>query len=103
MARPLGKDAESVRGSTPHPMNPGLTAADEEIIKRVEKVAQDKGWKMSEVALTWLRSKGAIPIAGFNSIRRVEDADGLRGKSLTEEECKFLEEPYVPRPILGHW
>ncbi|KAL1592793.1 hypothetical protein SLS60_011209 [Paraconiothyrium brasiliense] len=102
LARPLGK-GDSIRATTPHPMTPALTHADKEIIKRVEKVAGDKGWTMSEVALTWLRGKGAIPIVGFNSVSRVGEAAGLKDKELSEEEKVFLEEPYVPKNILGHW
>jgi aryl-alcohol dehydrogenase-like predicted oxidoreductase len=101
LARPLGK--ETARSSTPHPMNPPSTPADEEIIRRVEKVAKDKGWKMSEVALLWVRGKGAIPIVGCNSPSRVEDVIGLKGKALTDEEIKFLEEPYVPKNVQGHF
>jgi aryl-alcohol dehydrogenase-like predicted oxidoreductase len=101
LARPLGQN-DSVRAKTPHPMNPVLTPADEEIIRRVEKIAAVKNWKMSQVALTWLRSKGAIPIVGFNSVNRVDDACSLRGVSLTDEEVKFLEEPYIPKQIQGH-
>ncbi|KAJ4305171.1 hypothetical protein N0V90_000702 [Kalmusia sp. IMI 367209] len=102
LARPVGK-GDSVRATTPHPMTPVLTEADKEIIRRAEKVAGDKGWSMSEVALTWLRSKSAIPIVGFNSVARVKDVAGLRGKVLTDEEKNFLEEPYVPKNIYGHF
>lgn len=102
LARPLGS-ANSIRSKTPGPMTTALTPADEEIIRRVEKIAADKGWTMSQVALTWVYGKGAIPIVGFNSVDRVDDTCGLRGKTLTEEEVKYLEEPYVPKNIIGHW
>jgi aryl-alcohol dehydrogenase-like predicted oxidoreductase len=101
LARPLGQD-ESTRAKTPTPMAFGLTDADDEIIRRVEELAGKKGWKMSHVALAWLREKGAVPIQGFNSIKRIDEACELRGKSLTEEDVKFLEEPYKPKPIFGH-
>lgn len=76
------------------PMSP----ADKEIIKRVEEIANKKGWKMGQVALVWLLEKGTIPVVGFNSVARVEETAQLRGKKLTEEEIKYLEEPYVPKP-----
>lgn len=57
---------------------------------------------MSSVGLTWLRQKGAIPITGISSIKRVEEAGELRGKQLSEEEMSFLEEPYVPKKVSGH-
>jgi aryl-alcohol dehydrogenase-like predicted oxidoreductase len=102
LARPVGSET-STRSKLPVTHDNGLTPADEEIIRRVEKMATDKGWKMSQVALTWLIGNGAIPIVGFNSISRIDDACELRGKSLTEEERKHLDEPYVPKLVAGHW
>ena len=101
LARPLGYD-KSVRSKRPSGHHSGLTPADEEIIKRVEQLAGEKGWKMSEVALTWHKSKGSVPIVGLNSVDRVEEMRGLRQKSLTDEEVKWLEESYVSRPMAGH-
>ena len=101
LARQVGYN-ESARSKMPSPMIPGLTEADEEIIRRVEDLAGKKGWKMSHVALAWLKSKGATPIVGFNSVKTVDEACDLRGKTLTEEEVKYLEEPYVPKVIIGH-
>lgn len=102
LARPLGFDG-SVRSKTPSPMGSGMAEADEEIVRRVEKMAGEKGWAMSVVALLWLRSKGAVPIVGFSSVERIDEACGIRRKSLTEEEIKFLEEPYVPKAVVGHF
>jgi aryl-alcohol dehydrogenase-like predicted oxidoreductase len=39
-----------------------------EIANRVRKVAADKGWKMSQVALTWINEKVSSPIVGFSSV-----------------------------------
>lgn len=100
LAKPLG-DATSARAQMPSPTG-NLTEADEEIIRRVEKLAAQKDWKMSHVALSWLRSKGAVPIVGLNSLLRLEEACDLRGKDLTADEISFLEEPYVPKNIVGH-
>jgi aryl-alcohol dehydrogenase-like predicted oxidoreductase len=102
LARPLGYK-DSTRSKTLSPHGSGLTEADEEIIRRVEQLAGKKGWKMSHVALAWHRSKGTVPIVGFNSVSRIDDACYLRGKSLTAEEVEYLEEPYVPKRIVGHF
>lgn len=102
LARPVGYN-ESMRSKRPTPHDNGTTAADEEIINRVEKLAEKKGWKMSQVALLWLGNKGAVPIVGFNSVKRIDEALGIRGKSLTDEDVKYLEEPYVPKPVAGHF
>lgn len=101
LARPVGQN-ESTRAQMKGPLNPALTEADQEIVKRVEKLAEKQGWKMSQVSLAWLRSKGAVPIVGFNSVVRIDEACAIRGKSLTHEDVKYLEEPYVAKPIFGH-
>ncbi|KAJ5908159.1 hypothetical protein N7495_000841 [Penicillium taxi] len=102
LARPLGFD-KSIRSKRPSPHHPNVTAADEEIINRVEEIAKKKGWTMSHVALAWLSSKGTSPIVGCNSVDKLEDVCHLRGKVLAEEDIKYLEEPYVPKTIAGHF
>lgn len=101
LARPVGYD-KSARSKRPSPHHPGMTKQDEEIIARVEEVAEKRGWKMSHVALAWHANKGTIPIVGASSVERLEDMCELQGKELTEEEVEFLEEPYRARPVAGH-
>ncbi|KAI1655447.1 Aldo/keto reductase [Daldinia decipiens] len=100
LARPLGQD-DSIRSKTPGPISLDLRPDEEEIIRRVEKLAIEKGWKMSNVNLAWHHTKGTIPIVGFNSVARIDEACDARGKTLTAEDVKFLEEPYVPKPVFG--
>jgi aryl-alcohol dehydrogenase-like predicted oxidoreductase len=57
---------------------------------------------MSQVALAWINKRISSPIIGFSSIDRIDEAIEVRGKTLTEEEEKYLEELYVPKPISGH-
>lgn len=80
----------------------GYTESDQAIIERVQEIAEKKGWKMSTVALAWLNKRVASPIVGISSVERIDDALAARGKELTEEEEKYLEEPYVARDISGH-
>ncbi|KAI0108017.1 Aldo/keto reductase [Daldinia grandis] len=100
LARPLGQE-DSTRSKTPGPVSLDLRPDEEEIVRRVEKLAVEKGWKMSNVNLAWHHTKGTIPIVGFNSVARIEEGCDARGKTLTAEEVKFLEEPYVPKPVFG--
>ena len=79
-----------------------ITEVDLTIIKRVEEIAKNKDWKMSQVALAWIVQKGTIPIVGFSNLSRLDEAAEVRGKTLTEDEVKYLEEPYVPKKIVGH-
>jgi aryl-alcohol dehydrogenase-like predicted oxidoreductase len=85
-------------------MSGGLTEADENINKRVQEVAERKGWKMSQVALAWIRGKGCIPIVGLTStsIERLDEVCAVRDMRLTADEMKYLEEPYAPKPVAGH-
>jgi len=57
---------------------------------------------MSQVALAWINKRIASPIIGFSSVERMDEALGVRGKTLTEEEEKYLEELYQPKTIQGH-
>ena len=82
---------------------PALPEADVKIIGKVEELARKKEWKMSHVALAWLDYKGiSSPIIGFSKIERIDEALEMRGKMLTEDEVKFLEEDYMPKSVVGH-
>ncbi|TLS26856.1 hypothetical protein PpBr36_04137 [Pyricularia pennisetigena] len=80
----------------------GTVEPDLTIIKRVMETAEKRGWKMSQVALAWINAKVASPIIGFSSVERMDEAIGARGKVLTEEETKYLEELYTAKNISGH-
>lgn len=80
----------------------GHSEGDQEIIKRVQQLAEKHGWKMSQVALAWINKRISSPIIGFSSVARMDEALEARGKVLDEEEEKWLEEPYLTRPIQGH-
>ena len=66
------------------------------------ELAEKKGWKMSQVALAWIIQKNTIPIVGFSNLSRLDEAVDVKGKTLTDEEMKYLEEPYEPKAIVGH-
>jgi len=103
LARSLGApETTRSKTGTPSANSRGLSEADEKIIGRVQELAEKKGWKMSQVALVWIIQRGTIPIVGFSNIARIDEACEVRGKSLTDEEMKYLEEPYVPKEIIGH-
>lgn len=78
-----------------------LKVADDEIINRVEKVADKLGVSMANVATAWVISKGATPIVGINTVERVEDTIRSISLKLSEEDIKYLEEPYAPKPVFG--
>ncbi|KAI4271820.1 MAG: hypothetical protein L6R38_006765 [Xanthoria sp. 2 TBL-2021] len=102
LAKPWGE--ESTRSKMSVAMSGGLTEVDEGINKRVQEVARKKGWKMSQVALAWVRGKGCVPIMGLTSanVQRLEEACAIKDMRLTEEETEYLEELYVPKQVAGH-
>ena len=105
LARPpgdFGKTTRSEGEQANKVQSSGRADFDQEIIKRVQELADKKGWKMSHVALAWINKRVSSPIIGFSSAGRMDEALEARGKTLTEEEEKYLEEPYQTRPIEGH-
>ncbi|THH21109.1 hypothetical protein EW146_g373 [Bondarzewia mesenterica] len=97
LARPLRTEtprSESLKGSF---FEKKVRNSDAQIIKRVEKLAADHSWTMSQVALSWTLSKVSSPIVGVNTPERVRDSI-VGGKTLTDEEIKYLEEPYEFQP-----
>jgi aryl-alcohol dehydrogenase-like predicted oxidoreductase len=44
----------------------------------------------------------AAPILGVSKLEHLETAVGALEVSLNQEEQTFLQEPYLPHPVLGH-
>lgn len=57
---------------------------------------------MSQVTLAWMLKRVTSPIIGFSSVERINDALSARGKQLTEDEERYLEEPYTPVEVNSH-
>jgi aryl-alcohol dehydrogenase-like predicted oxidoreductase len=57
---------------------------------------------MSHVALAWINKRVSSPIIGFSSVQRMDEAIAARGKELTADEEKYLEELYQAKAISGH-
>ena len=100
LARPPG--ADKTTRSSKDGSQTGYSDVDQKIIKRVQEIADKKGWKMSHVALAWINKRIASPIIGFSSVERIDESLDVRGKTLTEDEEKYLEEQYEPRKVEGH-
>ena len=105
LARPPGAFGSTTRSSKEKESASSTTGTppiDQKIIGRVQEIAEKHGWKMSQVALAWINKRVASPIIGFSSIERIDEAIEAKGKTLTEEEEKYLEELYEPKSVLGH-
>lgn len=104
LARPLSASGttERSKGQQNAANFTALNDIDKIIVGRVEEIANKKEWKMSHVAVAWSIQKGNIPIIGFSKIERIDEALEIQGKTLTDDEMKYLEEPYQPKNIMGH-
>jgi len=104
LARPRSKATGETLRSTNNPFASVFADEDsQEIVKRVEEMAEKKGWTMTQVALAWLLEKGvSSPIVGLSSVERVDEALGVNGKMLSVEEVESIDEPYKARSVVGH-
>lgn len=79
-----------------------MEAQDMDIVERVHTLADRYGVKMQQIALAWHWAKGvASPIIGATKASHFDDAAGALDIRLTPEDMAYLEEPYVPHPIVG--
>lgn len=75
---------------------------DMEIVKRVSELAKKYNCKMSQIAIAWQWAKGvASPIIGATKASYLTEAAGAFDVALTKEDVFYLEELYVPHPIVG--
>jgi aryl-alcohol dehydrogenase-like predicted oxidoreductase len=77
--------------------------ADQMVIERVTEVAEKYGIPMTHVSLAWMLSKKpvAAPVIGATKIPHLESAVEATSVQLLPEDIAYLEEPYVPHPIVG--
>jgi aryl-alcohol dehydrogenase (NADP+) len=74
-----------------------------EIVRRVVELARSKGVKPSQIALAWLFKKGVTsPIIGTTNPEHVVEAVESLEINLSDDEARYLEEPYRPKPVFGH-
>jgi 1-deoxyxylulose-5-phosphate synthase len=73
------------------------------VIDRVVEMAAERGVSPAQVALSWLLHKPGVtaPIVGATKLAHVEDALSAEALSLSDEEIRRLEGPYVPHPVSG--
>ena len=78
--------------------------SDFRVVDRVVELARRRGITPAQIALAWiLRQPGVTaPIIGVTKIEQLVDAVAALDVALDDEECRRLEEPYLPHPVLGH-
>lgn len=71
------------------------------IIRRVAELADKRQVSMTEIALAWLLTKAASPVAGATKLSHIEGAAKAAELCLSDEEIAYLEEPYIPHALVG--
>lgn len=74
---------------------------DNQIIKRVEELAEKRQVSMSEISIAWLLTKVTSPVVGATKLRHLETATNAVDLQLSNEEINYLEELYVPHELVG--
>ena len=76
---------------------------DEPVLARLREVAAERAVPPAQIALAWLLHKPGVtaPIVGATKVEHLEDALAAEALSLSDDEIRRLEEPYVPHPISG--
>ncbi len=98
-------DSDSVRSKTDRVARgkyDRMEGQDMLIVERVAELADKYGSKMSQIALAWHWAKGvASPIVGATKAAYLTDAAEALKIKLTAYDVAYLEEMYVPHPIVG--
>ena len=78
--------------------------ADFAVVERACALADERGVTPAQIALAWiLRQPGVTaPIVGVTKLAHLDAAIAALEVTLDDAECRLLEEPYVPHPVLGH-
>ena len=71
------------------------------ILQRVAELADRRGVSMTEISLAWLLTNVTAPVVGATKLHHIEGAAKATELELTSEECAYLEELYVPHPLVG--
>ncbi|KAF7294863.1 Aldo-ket-red domain-containing protein [Mycena indigotica] len=102
LTRPLSE--QSKRGAVDRMIGSYHSEATTQIVQRLEEVSKKKGHSMAQIALAWVMAKDGVsaPIIGTTSLDNLKEHIAAVDITLTEEELKYLEEPYQPTKIIGH-
>ncbi|KAH9850230.1 Aldo/keto reductase [Lenzites betulinus] len=102
LTRPVA--ASSKRGDTDWFIGRYKNDAAVQIVNRVEEIAKKKDAKMAQIALAWVLARPGVsaPIIGTTNLSNLEELLGALDIKLTDEEIKYLEEPYKATAITGH-
>ncbi len=78
--------------------------ADRKVAQAVAEVAAARGVPRAQVALAWVlqRREVTAPIIGATRLEQLDDAVAALSLTLSPDEIRALEAPYVPHAVVGH-
>ena len=102
--RRRGEAEATVRARTDEYARSLYEESDFDVVDRVLALARRRGVPPAQIALAWLlRQEGvAAPIVGATKMEHLEQALAALDVTLSDEEARYLEEPYRPHRIRGH-
>jgi aryl-alcohol dehydrogenase (NADP+) len=96
-------DRQTARAKSDNVLDMQFGDADLETLRRMEEIGARRGAANAQIAIAWLLAKGvAAPIIGASKMSHLEDAIAAASIVLTDEEVKYLEERYRPKPVAGN-
>ena len=104
LSRPVW-NTDSLRSQTDrvaHGKYDRMEEQDMKVVARVHELSEKHNCKMSQIALAWQWAKGVTaPIVGVTKTAYLDDAAGALDVKLSAEDVAYLEEMYVPHPVVG--
>lgn len=105
LTRPWDKFTTTARGEGEGKgfLDQAITEEDKKISEKIQEIAETHGVTMATVAIAWTLSKPFItaPIVGLSKKERVDEAISAITLQLSEAEVTSIDEPYVPKNVIG--
>ena len=85
-------------------MKNSLKESDLEILRRVDELSSKKQCTNAQLSLSWMLHKPFVssPVIGVTKLENIEANIAACYIQLSEEELKYLEEPYQAKAVMGN-
>ena len=107
MGQLAGKNRDTTRSKTAFQLTTMMPSTEQEsnevIFDRVEEIAKKYNRTQAQIAMAWLHAQPYVtsPIVGVSKPEQLEDLVASMDLVLTEDEIKYLSEPYTARPVVN--
>jgi len=93
-------DADDARRTLPR-FQPEAFAANRELVRQVESIADEKGVTMAQIALAWLVAQGVVPIPGTRRRSRLDENAAAADVLLDPSDLERLAAALPAEAIIG--